>query len=98
MNKKHLLIGAALTGALIISGCQSNGSAGHVPSQSTSRARRWIAIRLALLSIQNTLKFKWMSRDTQLRVPEIMKVREFLDSYTDVGHGPLVISMPHDGR
>jgi pilus assembly protein CpaD len=26
----------------------------------------------------------------------LIKVREFLDAYTDVGHGPLVVSMPRE--
>ncbi len=95
MNKKHLLIGAALTGALLIAGCQSNGSAGHAPAeyfQGTTLDRNAIGVK------QHTeyLEVQMDSRDTQLRVPELIKVRAFLDTYTDVGHGPLVISMPRE--
>lgn len=95
MNKKHLLIGAALSGAILIAGCQSNGSAGHVPAeyfQGTTLDRNPIGVT------QHTeyLEVHMDARDTQLRVPELIKVREFLDAYTDVGHGPLVVSMPRE--
>lgn len=97
MNKKHLLIGAALTGLMVISGCQSNGSAGHVPAeyfQGTTLDRNPIGVT------QHTeyLEVQMDIRDTQLRVTELMKVREFLDAYQDVGHGPLVVSMPRDAE
>ena len=95
MSKKHLLIGAALSGAMMIAGCQSNNSAGNVPAEyytGTTLDRNAIGVT------QHTeyLEVQMDDRDTQLRVAELMKVRSFLDSYTDVGHGPLVISMPHD--
>lgn len=95
MTKKHLLISAALGGVLLFGGCQSNGSAGHVPAEyfdGTSLDRNPIQVT------QHTeyLEIQMDDRDTQLRVSELMKVREFLDSYTDVGHGPLVVSMPKD--
>lgn len=95
MSKKHLLIGAALSGAMMIAGCQSNGSAGHAPAEyytGTTLDRNAIGVK------QHTeyLEVRLDDRDTQLRVSELMKVRDFLDAYTDVGHGPLVISMPHD--
>nr|WP_070961510.1 CpaD family pilus assembly lipoprotein [Hyphomonas sp. Mor2] len=94
MMKKHLLIGAALAGTLAITGCQSNGSAGHVPAeyfQGTTLDRNPIGVT------QHTEYLEVMldDRDTQLRISELIKVRDFLDQYTDVGHGPLVISMPH---
>ncbi len=95
MFKKQLLIGAALSGAMIIAGCQSNDSAGHAPAEyytGTTLDRNAIGVT------QHTeyLEVKLDDRDTQLRISELMKVRDFLDTYTDVGHGPLVISMPHD--
>ena len=96
-TKKHLLIGAALGGFLLLSGCQSNGGAGNVPVEyftGTSLDRNAIGVT------QHTeyLEVQMDARDTQLRIPELMKVREFLDTYTDVGHGPLVISMPKDAE
>lgn len=95
MFKKQLLIGAALSGAMIIAGCQSNDSAGHAPAEyytGTTLDRNAIGVT------QHTeyLEVQLDDRDTQLRISELMKVRDFLDTYTDVGHGPLVISMPHD--
>lgn len=95
MFKKQLLIGAALSGAMIIAGCQSNDSAGHAPAEyytGTTLERNAIGVT------QHTeyLEVQLDDRDTQLRISELMKVRDFLDTYTDVGHGPLVISMPHD--
>ena len=96
-TKKHLLIGAALGGFLFLAGCQSNGGAGNVPVEyftGTSLDRNAIGVT------QHTeyLEVQMDARDTQLRIPELMKVREFLDTYTDVGHGPLVISMPKDAE
>jgi pilus assembly protein CpaD len=95
MSKKHLLIGAALSGALLFAGCQSNGSSGHVPAEYYSGTT---LDRNAIGVTQHTeyLEVGMDVRDTQLRVSELMKVRSFLDTYTDVGHGPLVISMPHN--
>ena len=95
MSKKHLLIGAALSAAMVLAGCQSNGSAGHVPAEyftGTTLDRNAIGVT------QHTeyLEVQMDERDTQLRISELMKVRDFLDTYTDVGHGPLVISMPHN--
>lgn len=95
MSKKHLFIGAALTAAMVLAGCQSNGSAGHVPAEyftGTTLDRNPIGVT------QHTeyLEVQMDERDTQLRISELMKVRDFLDTYTDVGHGPLVISMPHN--
>ena len=92
-TKKHLLISAALAGAILTSGCQSNGAAGNVPAEyfnGTTLDRNAIGVT------QHTeyLEIQMDSRDTQLRVAELMKVRGFLDQYTDVGHGPLVVSMP----
>ena len=91
--KKPLLIGAALGAALLISGCQSGGAPSNVPAEyftGTSLDRNPIGVT------QHTeyLEIQMDDRDTQLRVSELMKVRSFLDAYADVGHGPLVISMP----
>lgn len=93
--KKHLLIAAACSASLVITGCQSNGSAGHVPAEyfsGTTLDRNPIGVA------QHTeyLEVQMDDRDTQLRVSELMKVRAFLDDYTDVGHGPLVVSMPQN--
>ncbi len=93
MTKKHLLISAALAGTILIAGCQSNGSAGHVPAEyfnGTTLDRNAIGVK----EHTEYLEIQMDSRDTQLRVGELLKVRGFLDQYTDVGHGPLVVSMP----
>ena len=95
MSKKHLFIGAALSGVMIVSGCQSSGSNANVPAEyftGTTLDRNAIGVT------QHTeyLEVQMDDRDTQLRVAELMKVRDFLDAYRDVGHGPLVISMPHN--
>ncbi|MEC7291753.1 MAG: CpaD family pilus assembly lipoprotein [Pseudomonadota bacterium] len=92
-TKKHLLIGAALGGAMLIAGCQSSGPPSNVPAEyftGTTLDRNAIGVtqRTEYLEVQLD------ERDTQLRVAELMKVRAFLDAYTDVGHGPLIVSMP----
>ena len=74
MSKKHLLIGAALSGALLFAGCQSNGSSGHVPAEYYSGTT---LDRNAIGVTQHTeyLEVEMDVRDTQLRVSELMKVR-----------------------
>ena len=94
MSKKlSLSIGAILGGAVLIAGCQSNGSSSSIPPEyfsGTALDRHEIGVT------QHTeyLEVQLDSRDTQLRVGEVMKVRDFLYQYADVGHGPIVISMP----
>lgn len=92
-TQKHLLIGAVLGGLALLAGCSSNGAPSHVPAEYFSGTT---LDRNAIGVTQHTeyLEVYMDARDTQLRVPELIKVREFLDTYTDVGHGPLVISMP----
>lgn len=92
-QQKTLLISAALGCAMLFSGCQSNEPSRHVPIEHYSGTlldRHEIGVK------QHTeyLEVGLDARDTQLRISEVSKVRGFLDRYTDVGHGPLVISMP----
>ena len=97
LNRTHLLISAALGGVMLVSACQSSGPPSNVPAEyftGTTLDRNAIGVT------QHTeyLEIEMDNRDTQLRVPELMKVREFIDDYTDVGHGPLVISMPKSAQ
>lgn len=95
MKRKSLFISSALIGGvLLLTGCQSKDKApGHVPVeyfQGTTLDRHEIGVT----QHKEYLEVSLDARDTQLRVSEVLKVRDFLDQYTDVGHGPLVISMP----
>ena len=93
MQAKTLLFSAVAGSLLVLTGCQSNGSPSHVPVENfygTPLDRHEIGVR----EHKEYLEVKLDSRDTQLRISEVMKVRSFLDKYADVGHGPLVISMP----
>ena len=95
LKQKHLLIGAALGGLALLSACQS-GPPSNVPTEyftGTTLDRNAIGVK----EHTEYLEVQMDPRDTQLRIPEVMKVQGFLDSYTDIGHGPLVVSMPRDG-
>lgn len=97
LKQKQFLIGTALAALALVAACQSDGPPGHVPAEyfhGTTLDRNAIGVT------QHTeyLEVQLDPRDTQLRIPELIKVQNFLDTYTDVGHGPLVISMPRDGE
>ena len=90
---KKLLSVAALGTVTVLSACQSNGGPSPVPAsyfEGTSLDRNEIGVS------QHTeyLEVIMDPRDTQLRLGELSKVRSFLNHYADVGHGPLVVSMP----
>ena len=96
LKQKHLLIGVALSGFAFVSACQSDGPPSNVPADyftGTTLDR----IEIGVKEHTEYLEVQMDPRDTQLRVPEVMKVQDFLNAYTDAGHGPLVISMPRDG-
>jgi len=96
-KKNNLLVGAAFAGILVLTGCQSDGPPNNVPAEyftGTTLDRHEIGVKQHTEYLEVALD----PRDTQLRVSELVKVRDFLDAYTDVGHGPLVISMPKDGE
>ena len=94
MTKTNTLLTAAALGTVVfLSACQSNGAPSHVPASyfnGTPLDRHQIGVT------QHTeyLEVVMDPRDTQLRLGELSKVRSFLDQYADVGHGPLVVSMP----
>jgi len=91
--QNKLLAAAAMGTVLFVSGCQSNGAPGHVPVEyfnGTSLDRHEIGVTEHTEYLEVLLD----PRDTQLRLGEVSKVRGFLDQYADVGHGPLVVSMP----
>jgi len=93
------LIFSALVGSLVgLSACQSNAPENpHVPISDyygTPLDRHEIGVK----ERREYLEVQLDSRDTQLRATEVMKVRNFLAKYKDVGHGPLVISMPKSAQ
>ena len=94
MQAKTIVLTALAGGILVLSGWQSkSGPPVKVPLsdyQGTVLDRYQIGVK----ENREYLAVKRDPRDTQLRVNEVMKVRAFLDTYADVGHGPLVISMP----
>jgi pilus assembly protein CpaD len=97
MQRKSLLISVALGSLVWVSGCQSNDAPQHLTAEmyhGTLLDRHQIGVT------QHTeyIEVKLDARDTQLRISEIMKVRDFLRAYVDVGHGPLVISMPQSAE
>lgn len=97
LKQKHLLLSAAIGGLALISGCQSNGAPTNVPAEyfsGTTLDRNAIGVTQHTEYLEVTMD----PRDTQLRVQEILEVQSFLNTYRDVGHGPLVISMPRDSE
>lgn len=93
LTQNRLLLGAALSTLMLVSACQAGGPPSNVPAEyftGTTLDRNAIGVT------QHTeyLEVQMDPRDTQLRIPELIKVQGFLDTYTDIGHGPLVISMP----
>ena len=92
-NRKTLMISAIFGGAALLAGCQSKNDPGNVPAEYYSGTT---LDRNAIGVTQHTEYLEVMldPRDTQLRLDEVAKVRSFLNTYTDVGHGPLVVSMP----
>ena len=94
MTKQHKLLAGALFGTMIFaSACQSGGAPSHVPVEyfdGTVLDRHEIGVTQHTEYLEVLLD----PRDTQLRLGEVSKVRSFLNQYADVGHGPLVVSMP----
>lgn len=93
MQAKTILISAVATSLMALTGCQSNGAPSNVPTENfygTPLDRNEIGVK----QHKEYLEVNLDARDTQLRISEVIKVRSFLDTYADVGHGPLVISMP----
>lgn len=94
MTKKNILsLSVVLGSAAFLAACQSNGAPTHVPLdyfEGTALDRHEIGVT------QHTeyLEVQLDPRDTQLRLGEISNVRGFLNQYADVGHGPLIVSMP----
>lgn len=94
MSKKTpLSFGALIGSAAFLVACQSSGAPSNIPMEyftGTTLDRHEIGVT------QHTeyLEVQLDTRDTQLRISEVIKVRGFLDQYADVGHGPLVVSMP----
>lgn len=93
MQAKTILFSAVAGSLMVLSGCQTGIGSGNVPIENfygTPLDRHEIGVK----QHKEYLEVNLDSRDTQLRTSEVMKVRSFLDKYADVGHGPLVISMP----
>lgn len=93
MQKKFLFLSALMGSLAALGACQSDSAPGHVPAvyfEGTVLDRHEIGVA----QHKEYLEVKLDARDTQLRISEVMKVRAFLDKYADVGHGPLVVSMP----
>lgn len=97
LKQKHLLLSAAISGFMVLSACQSDGPPRNVPAEyfsGNSLDRNAIGVTQHTEYLEVTMD----PRDTQLRIPEIMKIQSFLNTYRDEGHGPLVISMPRDSE
>ncbi len=97
MQAKTLLLSAVAGSLMVLTGCQSSSGSGNVPIENfygTPLDRHEIGVK----QHKEYLEVNLDSRDTQLRISEVMKVRSFLDKYADVGHGPLVISMPKSAQ
>jgi len=97
MQAKTILFSAVAGSLMVLAGCQSGIGSGNVPLENfygTPLDRHEIGVK----QHKEYLEVSLDSRDTQLRVSEVMKVRSFLDKYADVGHGPLVISMPKSAQ
>ncbi len=99
MKTKTFIFSALAGGLLVLSGCQSKSSNNihGVPVSDyygTPLDRHEIGVK----EHREYLEVQLDARDTQLRITEVAKVRAFLDTYADVGHGPLVISMPRSAE
>jgi pilus assembly protein CpaD len=99
MKTSKTIIFTALVGSLFaVAACQSKGPTNpHVPMvdyYGTPLDRHQIGVK----ERREYLEVNLDARDTQLRAAEVMKVRNFLSKYKDVGHGPLVISMPKSAQ
>ena len=95
MQAKTLVFSALASGFLVLSGCQSNpGKDYHSVPVSDFSGTPLDRYEIGVKEHREYLEVKLDARDTQLRATEVMKVRGFLDTYADIGHGPLVISMP----
>jgi len=97
MQAKTILLSAVAGSLMVLAGCQSTAGSSNVPIENfygTPLDRHEIGVK----QHKEYLEVKLDARDTQLRISEVMKVRSFLDKYADVGHGPLVISMPKSAQ
>lgn len=97
MQAKTILLSAVAGSLMVLAGCQSGSGSSNVPIENfygTPLDRHEIGVK----QHKEYLEVNLDSRDTQLRISEVMKVRSFVDKYADVGHGPLVISMPKSAQ
>ena len=95
MQAKTLVFSALVSSLLVVSGCQSTGGKDyHSVPVSDFHGTPLDRYEIGVKEHREYLEVNLDARDTQLRAAEVMKVRSFLDTYADVGHGPLVISMP----
>lgn len=97
MQAKTILLSAVAGSLMVLTGCQSGSGSSNVPIENfygTPLDRHEIGVK----QHKEYLEVNLDSRDTQLRISEVMKVRSFVDKYADVGHGPLVISMPKSAQ
>lgn len=94
MSKKTpLSLGAMIASAAFLVACQSNGTPNNIPVEYFTGTTLDLH-EIGVTQHTEYLEVQLDSRDTQLRISEVMNVRGFLDQYADVGHGPLVVSMP----
>jgi len=98
MHRKPLLLTAAFAGLALIAGCQSND---NTPAHLTAQMYHGTLLdrhEIGVTQHKEYLEVQLDARDAQLRISEVMKVRDFLHQYVDVGHGPLIISMPQSAE
>lgn len=91
---KTLVFTALIGGLLLATGCRSNTQAAPKVPISDFSGTPLDRYEIGVKERREYLEVRLDGRDTQLRQAEVMKVRSFLDRYADIGHGPLVISMP----
>ena len=84
-------------GVILITGCQSNKGSGTVPLsyyQGTSLDRNEIKARATTEYLEVNLN----PMDSQLRLTEIAKIKNFIAAYNARGHGQLIMSVPKDAE
>lgn len=93
-QKTPLSLGAMIASAAFLVACQSSGTSNSSIPVEYFTGTVLDHNQIGVTQHTEYLEVQLDTRDTQLRITEVMNVRDFLDQYADVGHGPLVVSMP----
>lgn len=92
---KGYIASVGLVSALALAGCSSTGKNGPVP-ESYLYGTQLDRNEIEVAETTEYLEVRLNPLDTHLRLEERERIRAFVADYKKRGHGPLVMSLPHN--